>query len=515
MTVDTPDLAPILSAERISKSFGEVPVLFGVNFDVRPGEVHALIGENGAGKSTLMKILAGFLQPNSGGLLLRGKKVTLPPNGEAEKLGIVLIHQEFNLVNKLTIEENIFLGREITKNGLLQHKEMKNQTRAILNSVGLNIDPDTRIEDLTIATQQLIEIAKAINRNTQILIMDEPTAVLTSNETEVFFRQVEILKKQGVAIIFISHKLDEVVKLADRVTVLRDGKWVASRNTEDLTPNGMAQLMVGRELSDLFPPTREPDTDSETVLELRNICIPDGAQDINLFLKKGEILGMSGLVGSGRTSVFEGVMGLQKVSQGDILLQGRKVSINNPVEAVNLGLSYLTKDRKQKGLLLDSGLKENITLLALKKCMRFGLINEKIENRMLERAKRRFDIRANSANMLVRNLSGGNQQKVLLAKVMEVDPSIIIIDEPTRGIDVGTKQQIYHFIAALAANGKSIVLISSEMPEIIGLSHRVIVMHNNRITGVLEGQEIQEEEIMYRATGLLGTQKTMEQHNHV
>ncbi|MBG6143212.1 ribose transport system ATP-binding protein [Labrenzia sp. EL_195] len=501
MDVGTSAPAAIVEAVNISKSFGPVPVLFSVSMDIRPGEVHALIGENGAGKSTLMKILSGFHDPTSGQIRLDGKQTTLPPNGAAEKLGIVLIHQELNLAEQMTVEENVFLGREARSNGFLDRKGMREAVQGLLDEIGLEISPTDRISDLTIAQKQMVEIVKAVSRNARILIMDEPTAVLTEEETEVFFRQVEKLKESGVGIVFVSHKLNEVKAIADRITILRDGQWIDTRLSRDLTPDTMAQMMVGRELSDLYPPMHEADVDAEMVLEVQNLRAP-GIDDVSFSLRKGEILGFSGLIGSGRTAVFEAVCGLAPIDSGTIRLFGSETAPLSVARARDAGLAYLTKDRKEKGLLLDKKMQPNLTLFALPKFVKNFAIDKKAEESALERAIRRFDVRARDPGITVGKLSGGNQQKLLLAKIMECDPRIVIIDEPTRGIDVGTKQQIYHFIAALAAEGVSVVVISSEMPEIIGICHRVAVMREGRITGILTGDHINENEIMRYAAGL-------------
>ena len=494
---------PILAANRISKSFGEIPVLFSIDFDIRPGEVHAIIGENGAGKSTLIKILSGFEQPTSGTITYDGKPVTLPPNGQAEGMGIVLIHQEFNLADHLTVTASIFLGRELKKFGLLDQRAMSEKARTLLEMLHVNVDPDARIDSLTVADKQMVEIAKAISRDARVLIMDEPTAVLSVAETETLFEQIKRLTARGVAIVFISHKLDEVMHLADRVTVLRDGQLIATVDTGALTPDSAAQMMVGRELHNLYPPKHEPDVDAPHVLSVRHLTAP-GISDVSLELRKGEILGFAGLVGSGRTAVAEAIVGLTHHSAGEIELNGRPVNFANVAQSVSAGIAYMTKDRKGKGLLINMGLRPNLTLLTLKNHVRGVFLDTGSEARALDRAVRRFDIRARDASVRAGQLSGGNQQKLMLGKTMESEPEIVIMDEPTRGIDVGTKQQIYHIIAALAAEGKSIILISSELQEVIGLSHRVMVMRFGRIVGELEGDQITEEQIVRHQMGIEG-----------
>ena len=492
----------VLSANRISKSFGEIPVLFSVDFDVRPGEVHAIIGENGAGKSTLIKILSGFEQPTSGTIVYEGRQVTLPPNGEAEAMGIVLIHQELNLAEHLTVADSIFLGREIRGwGGFLDLGQMREKARAILDTLHVKIDPDARINTLSVADKQMVEIAKAISRDARVLIMDEPTAVLSVGETQTLFEQIRRLQARGVAIIFISHKLDEIMELAQRVTVLRDGQLIATVGTEALTPDSIAQMMVGRELSNLYPPKHEPDVDAPVVLRVRDLVAP-GVRGVSFDLRRGEILGFAGLIGSGRTAVAEAIVGLTRRSGGDVAVKGRPADYHHVGQSVAAGVAYMTKDRKGRGLLLNVGLQPNLTLLTLKKHLKGPFIDGRSEQAALEKAVRRFDIRARDASVRVGQLSGGNQQKLLLGKTMESEPDIIIMDEPTRGIDVGTKQQIYHIIAALAAEGKSIIVISSELQEVIGLGHRVLVMREGRMAGLLEGAEITEAEIMRYAAGI-------------
>ena len=498
---DHSDITPLLCADRVSMSFGEVPVLFSVSFDVQAGEVHALIGENGAGKSTLMKILGGFHQPTSGRILFEGDPTALPPYGQSEALGIVLIHQELNLAEQMTVEENIFLGREHSNGFFLDRNSMRELTQRYLADMGVDIAPSARISDLSIAEKQMVEIVKAMSRDAKVLIMDEPTAVLTEAETDLFFKQVEKLKAKGVAIIFVSHKLPEVKKIADRVTILRDGQWIATKLTNDLTMDAMAQMMVGRELSNLYPPKNETDVDSDIVLAVRNMQTPE-INDVSFDLRKGEILGFSGLVGSGRTALFEAICGLEPYESGQIFVDGVETHFKSVAEARDAGITYLTKDRKGKGLLLQQTMRPNLSLFALPKFVKNFMMDTDAEDAALKRGIRRFDIRARDPKVLVGDMSGGNQQKLLLAKTMECEPRILIIDEPTRGIDVGTKQQIYHFIAALAADGMSVVVISSEMPEIIGVCHRVAVMREGRITGFVSGSEINETEIVRYAAGL-------------
>ncbi|NTJ08354.1 sugar ABC transporter ATP-binding protein [Rhizobium lusitanum] len=501
MSSEAVDGAVVLSARRICKSFSGVQVLFSVNFDLRAGEIHALMGENGAGKSTLVKVLSGFEQPSSGEILLDGQPVKLPPNGAAEALGIVIIHQEFNLAEHLTVTESLFLGREVTRFGVLDRKHMRAETRRVLDLLGSHVDENALIGTLSIADKQMVEIAKAISRDARIVFMDEPTAVLSREETNFLFKQVRKLRDQGTSFVFVSHKLDEVMELTDRVTILRDGQWVKTSPTSLLDGESIAQLMVGRELSSLYPAKNEPDVDEKVVLAVNSVST-GYVRDASFDLRKGEILGFSGMIGSGRTELMEAIVGLRSRAAGEVIANGQSVPPHDVHAAIDAGLAYMTKDRKSKGLLLNSGMTANLTLQSLDRHGKFGYLSATSEANALARARRRFDIRVRDGNIVAGRMSGGNQQKLLLAKVMETEPQIIIIDEPTRGIDVGTKQQIYHFISALARDGHSIIVVSSEMPEVIGLCTRVAVMREGRIVGVLEGEEISEQEIMRYAAGL-------------
>ncbi len=502
MSVDSADTAPVvLSARRICKSFSGVQVLFSVNFDLRAGEIHALMGENGAGKSTLVKVMSGFEQPSSGEILLDGQPVVLPANGAAEALGIVLIHQEFNLAEHLTVTESLFLGREVTRFGVLDRKYMRAETRKALDLLGSHVDENAIIGTLSIADKQMVEIAKATSRDARVVIMDEPTAVLSREETNFLFRQVRKLRDKGTSFIFVSHKLDEVMEITDRVTVLRDGQWVKTAPTAMLDGESIAQLMVGRELSSLYPTKVEPNVDEEIVLRVEGVST-GYVQDASFEVRKGEIIGFSGMIGSGRTELMEAVAGLRNRAAGEVHIRGESIPSGDVHAANRAGLAYMTKDRKSKGLLLRSGMMTNLTLQSLGQHSRHGYLSPSSEAQALAKARRRFDIRVRDTNIVAGRMSGGNQQKLLLAKVMETEPEIIIIDEPTRGIDVGTKQQIYHFISALARDGRSIIVVSSEMPEVIGLCTRVAVMREGRIVGLLEGDEISEQEIMRYAAGL-------------
>ena len=491
-----------LRGEAVSKDFGPVRVLFDVDLTLKAGEVHALIGENGAGKSTLMKILTGYQKPSSGALFLDGQRIEFSSSAEAEARGVVLIHQEFNLAEHLNVVGNIFLGQEIHRGPFLDKRRMRERAETLLRELDTHIHPDQRVAELSVPEKQMVEIAKALARDARVLVMDEPTAVLTARESEVLFRQIERLRSQGVAILYTSHKLEEVKAIADVVTVLRDGRHVITAPVAELTIDEMATHMVGRDVSDLFPQKSQL-TDAETVLEVEHLTVPGRVVDAGFTLRRGEILGFAGLVGSGRTELMEGLVGLRP-AHGTIRLDGKPVRIRSLRDASRLGLAYLTEDRKGAGLLLNQKMRPNLTLLGLDRFDR-GLIDEKAEDQALEAAIREFDIRAADRNVNVGNMSGGNQQKLLLAKTMLVEPDIVIVDEPTRGIDIGTKQQIYGFIDRLARSGKSVIMISSEMQEVIGLSHRVMVMKAGRIVGELTGADINEDTIVRHAMGIEGS----------
>ncbi|MBT8147685.1 MAG: sugar ABC transporter ATP-binding protein, partial [Gammaproteobacteria bacterium] len=480
-----------------------------VSLTLRAGEVRAILGENGAGKSTLVKILAGFEQPSGGQLTYRdwndqAKSIDGWQAEEAEANGVVLIHQELNLADQLTVSENIFLGQEIRRGLFLDKRRMDQKSREYLDSLHCQVAVHARVGDLSVSTKQLIEIARTRAKRARVLIMDEPTAVLTSQESEVLYRLIARLSAEGAAIVFISHKLEEIKRIADSITILRDGQLVGDYTAKDLSREDMVSLMVGREVGDLFPAKRPPEPHAPKALEVKDVQVRGTDSPCSFSLQQGEILGFSGLVGSGRTALLESVVGLRSPAAnqpGSVSLFGQPVRIKNLAQARELGVAYLTKDRKGSGLLLEKGLVFNFSLFALNKFSR-GLIYHRQEQEAFSEAVDNFDIRIKDVAMTAGKLSGGNQQKLLLAKVLESEPRVIIIDEPTRGIDIGTKSQIYHFIAELAASGHAVIVISSDIIEIIGLCHRVAVMFHGRLTGIVEGADINEEEIMAYATGL-------------
>lgn len=493
----------ILRAEGINKDFGGVPVLKEINLDIRCGEILGIIGENGAGKSTLMKIMSGVYQPTSGRVFVRGKEVRISTPIDARALGISLVPQEFNLIRDLPVYNNVFLGSELrTKAGILDKAAMKKRTRSLLAQLNVEIDPEARIDVMSAAEKQMVEICKALAFESQVLIMDEPTTMLTKYEIEILFNLVNKLRDEGMTIVYISHKLKEVKALCDRVVVLRDGDMVHDGPTSEITSLEMAQKMVGRELGSIFPPKFEPG--AETVFEVRGLTVPHVLEDISFCLRKGEILGLAGLVGAGRTEVAETILGLRKKSTGSILKDGRELVINEPADAVASGISYLSEDRQGAGIITGFTVTRNVTLVSLANYCRsfFRLIDKKQERVKVQGYVESFRIKTESLDKRLENLSGGNQQKVSLAKCIDTEPAILIVDEPTRGVDVLAKHEIYIFINDLAKKGISCILISSELEEIIGMCNRVVVMRDGKIVGTLEGSDINEEEIMFYATGV-------------
>ncbi|MGP4687227.1 sugar ABC transporter ATP-binding protein [Agrobacterium pusense] len=484
----------------LSKSFGPVQVLKDIEIDVRAGEVHAIIGENGAGKSTLMKLLAGNEKPSGGEIRVDGDPVTLSGPVDAEHRGIVLVHQEILLAPDLTVAQNIYLGRELRKGPVVDDRAMRDGARRAITELGGVIDPDAIVGSLSIAQRQLVQIARVLLVPHRLVIFDEPTASLTPIETEALLNVIRDIRAKGVAVLYISHRLPEVKEIADRVTVLRDGRLVASHPASELEPADMARLMVGRDVAKLYP-DRNAGGEREPVLEVENFNVPGYAQDAGFSLRKGEILGFAGLVGAGRTELMEGVLGL-RTGRGTVRHLGRTVHFAKAEDSLRAGIVYLSEDRKGKGLLLTKDLRVNLTLASLKKFSSLFQIDTGRETAALDAAVRDFDIRTGRKDLLAGQLSGGNQQKLLLAKMMLLGPSIVIIDEPTRGIDIGTKEQIYRFIAGLADEGRSIIVVSSEMPELIGICDRILVMRSGRIVGEVTGERMTENDIVALATGV-------------
>ncbi|MDR1144246.1 MAG: sugar ABC transporter ATP-binding protein [Spirochaetaceae bacterium] len=495
----------IVSVENITKSFSGVKVLDDISFGIRSGEIMGLIGENGAGKSTLIKIISGIYQPSSGSLKLEGRPVFIPDYITAKSLGIAIVPQEFNLINTLTVFENIFLGNEIRlRSGLLDKQKMRDLSAGQLEKLKMPVGVNQLISNLSVAEKQMVEISKALMLHARLLVMDEPTTTLTSREVETLFALMRELKAQGVTILFVSHKLNEIKTICDRVTVLRDGRLISVDDVRNVNEEDIARKMVGRSnFQQLFPPKLPRPADAP-VLEVENLSIGGLLTGVNFSLRRGEVLGFAGLVGSGRTELAESVMGLRPVTGGYVKLDGKPVQIRKADDAVRHKLGYLSEDRQGKGIVQGFNLPQNITLISLKNYLKGIFINKSAELETTGRYVESFKIAAASPKMALRFLSGGNQQKVYLSRWLDTDPSILILDEPTRGIDVNAKQEIYSFIHQLAEKGISCIVISSELEEVIGLCSRVYVMREGKIAGCLEGDHINQEEIMFHATGIKG-----------
>ena len=493
-------MSAAVAFDNVVKSFGPVQVLHGVSFDLAPGRVIGLLGENGAGKSTLMKILAGYEALSGGELRIDGAAVHFNGPRSAESRGIVMIHQEFALAEDLTIAQNIFLGHEKTNGWWLDDTAMRAETERVLQQVGLKASPDTLVKRLIVAEKQLVEIAKALQRRARLLIMDEPTATLTPGETERLFALIAQLKADGVTLIYISHKLDEVERVTDEIVVMRDGRFVTRELTKNVTRRQMASLMVGRDLSDLYPP-KDPRPNAAPLLKVQGLTVPGWARDVNFEVAPGEILGFAGLVGAGRTELFEGLLGLRPHSVERIELAGREVRFRSPREAADQGLTYLSEDRKGKGLHVNFGLRENLTLMALRQYAAPWLKPE-AEKAALKTAVTDFGIRTGSLEIKASSLSGGNQQKLALAKVLHPGPKVIVLDEPTRGVDVGAKRDIYFLVQRLAREGRAVIVISSELMELIGICHRIVVMRGGAQQATLTvDAQLSEEVLIRHATG--------------
>jgi ribose transport system ATP-binding protein len=493
--------APLpVAFEGVSKSFGPVEVLHDVSFALTAGAVTGLLGENGAGKSTLMKILSGLLAPSAGRVMVSGSPHTFRNAREAEAAGIVLIHQELALAEDLTIAQNLFLGREIKRGWLLDDRAMAERARAALAEVGYHGDPGVRVRNLINAEKQLVEIAKARTHKARVLILDEPTASLTPAEAERLFALIARLKAEGATIVYISHKLEEIERITDEIVVMRDGRFVARARTAEVSRARMAELMIGRELSDFYPEKRTASRDAPVLLKLEGARVPGWADDVSFEVRAGEILGIGGLVGSGRTELFEGLIGLRPFSARRVEIGGRSVAIGSPKEAALSGLGYLSEDRKGRALHVDFPVRANITLAALKRHAR-PLLSRASERAAAEAAIAALGIKTSGAEVLASALSGGNQQKVAIAKFLQPAPKIFVLDEPTRGVDIGAKREIYRVIARLAAEGRAIIVISSELVELIGLTHRVVVMRRGRLVADVPIELLTEQELLSHAIG--------------
>ena len=494
----------LLATQGIGKEFSSVRVLHDISVEIRSGEILGIIGENGAGKSTLIKILCGIYTPTEGHLLLDGKEVILRSPEDAKWAGINLVPQEFNLVADLAVYENVFLGSElVSRAGLLDKKKMIRRTKELLAALEVQVDPEAGIQSLSVAQRQMVEIAKALAFDARLLIMDEPTTVLTRHEIDLLFAQMRALKAKGVTLIYISHKLREVKEIADRVLVLRDGAFICLEPAGALAIDEMARRMVGREFSQVFPPRRTEH--GAVALEAQGLTVAGVIEDISFQLHHGEILGLAGLGGSGRTEVAETILGVRRATRGRILVDGKSVTIRRPRDAVRAGVGYLSEDRQGSGILVQQELVKNVTLVSLGRyLLGLGLISGRRERAKAQGYVQRFSIRAPGLDARMEHLSGGNQQKVSLAKSLDADPAILIVDEPTRGVDVSAKGDIYRFLHELAGRGIAIILISSELEEVIGMCSRVLVMKEGRLAGEVEGERVTEEEIMFLATGVKG-----------
>lgn len=496
----------ILVMKDIVKTFPGVQALKGVGLNVKYGEIHALMGENGAGKSTLMKCLIGIHPPTSGQIYFEGNLIENYSTSDALKMGIAMIHQELSPVEHRSIMENIWLGREPkTKLGLVDHKKMYEMTKEVLKLIDFNEDPKTLVASLTVANMQMIEIAKALSYNAKLIIMDEPTSALTNKEVEQLFSIMRKLRENGKSIIYISHKLDEIYEICDRITVYRDGQYIGEGSTSDINVNELIKMMVGREVNEMFPKVICDIGDVK--LEVKNLCYGRKFKDVSFDVKKGEILGIAGLVGAGRTEVIETIFGIRGKSSGQIFVDGKEVQIKTPADAKQNKMALLTEDRRSTGIFPMLTVFQNVIMANIKKYIKkSGLLNHKLAIEDTNEFVKAISIKTPSIYQKVENLSGGNQQKVLVARWLLTSPEILFLDEPTRGIDVGAKSEIHRLITNLAGQGKSIVMVSSELPEVMGMSDRIVVMHEGKVTGILDNtKDLTQEEIMRYATGQAAT----------
>ena len=483
----------------ISKSFGPVRVLDGIDFTVAGGEIHALVGENGAGKSTLMKILSGAHSPDSGSILIDGQAVSIRSTREAEALGIAIIHQELNMIPQLSVMDNLFLGREPNRFGVIERGRVHGESASWLSKVGAGqIDVERAAGTLSIGLQQLVEVAKALSLNARVLIMDEPTASLTDREIGTLFKIMTDLKSRGVGIVYVSHRMEEIFKICDKVSVLRDGHFVGERAVADTSFDEVVKMMVGRELKERFP-KREVSL-GPVRLKVDDLADQGHITGIHFEVRSGEVLGVAGLIGAGRSRILNTLFGVNRSTSGKVLLDGAALSIENPADAIAAGIGFVTEDRKSQGLVLGLSLRENITLVHLGKYARAGIIDRKAEQAAVKDLMDELQIRARDADLEVKALSGGNQQKVVFAKWLVKPPKVLLLDEPTRGVDVGGKAEIYHTINRLAAAGTAIVMVSSELPEVLAMSDRILVMREGRQAAIFDAKAANQEQIITAAT---------------
>lgn len=484
----------------ICKSFGDNQVLKDARFELKDGEIHALMGENGAGKSTMMKILTGVYTRDSGTVIVDGKEVCYHNPKEAEKAGIVFIYQELNVLFDLTVEENLFMGREITKRfGICDKKAMRKKAQEIMDRMGVHIPVDTVMSDLSVGQQQMVEICKALMVDAKVLIMDEPTAALTQSETEILFKVVNSLRKKGVSIVYISHRMEEIFELCNRISIFRDGTYIDTKYIKDTSMDDVVQMMVGREIGERFP--KRDNAIGKEVLRVEGLTHEKLFRDVNFSVRAGEVLGVSGLMGAGRTEIMHAIFGNMPIVKGKIFIEGKEVTIRNPREAIAAGIGFITEDRKTEGLLLEKSIAENIELTNLGKVSKNSVLNARKQGELVQQGIEEFRIRCFNAEHECGNLSGGNQQKVVLAKWVYTDPKILILDEPTRGVDIGAKKEIYTVINKLAAKGVAVIMVSSELPEVLGMSDRIMVVHEGDVTGIINGADADQTKIMTLATG--------------
>jgi ribose transport system ATP-binding protein len=491
----------ILRLEGVTKRFPGVLALDGVSLTLRTGEVHAICGENGAGKSTLMKIVSGVFQPDAGTITYKGQERRFLSTHDAQAAGVTIIHQELNLVPHLSVAENVFLAREPRRGGFVDRKKLVADTTRCLRRLGVDIDPNAAVRSLSVAQQQMVEIAKALSINADVLIMDEPTSSLTESETMLLFKVIHDLRQAGVCIVYISHRLDEMVEIVDRVTVLRDGRYVSTHDFAETSVNAIVSLMVGRDLDDKFPP-RKSRPEAHVLLKVDGLTRKGVFRDVSFTLRRGEILGFAGLMGAGRTEVARAIFGADPFDSGQVILDGAVLSVRSPREGIAAGLAYLSEDRKSNGLAIKMSVAANLTLANIAEVSSpLGLIDFKKEAVAARRYVDLLNIRTPSIHQTVRLLSGGNQQKIIIGKWLFRESRLFFFDEPTRGIDVGAKFAIYEIMDDLAARGIGVILISSELPEILGMTDRVAVFHQGRLTQILETRSTNQEEIMHYASG--------------
>lgn len=484
----------------IDKSFGSNQVLKQAGFTLESGEVHALMGENGAGKSTLMKILTGVYTKDAGTVLVDGKEVNYKNPQEAEKAGIVFIYQELNVMFDLTVEENLFMGKEIHgKFGICDKKAMQKKAQEALNILGVNISPKTVMAELSVGQQQMVEICKALMADAKVIIMDEPTAALTQSETVALFKVIESLRKKGVSMVYISHRMEEIFELCDRITVLRDGSYIGVKNIPETNMNEIVKMMIGREIGERYP-SRNVKIGKE-VLKVKELTRKGTFHDVNFSVRAGEVLGVSGLMGAGRTEIMQAIFGNLSYESGTIEIDGKEVKISNPRQAMEHGIGFITEDRKTEGLMLDKSIRENISLCNLRRISKSSVISREAEKNMVAEAIKDLHIKCFGSYHECNNLSGGNQQKVVLVKWILTNPKILILDEPTRGVDIGAKKEIYSIINKLAAQGVAIIMVSSELPEVLGMSDNIMVVREGEVRGIISYEEANQERVMTLATG--------------